>query len=340
MTNDQMKQLLESRMAEFEGKAPTPQSASALSEDKTVLDLKARMETIMANVDPVERVSQINTFFNEVILKELGTSQETMVKKKTDVEIKETEYKDLMIKLQHHNDIVKKYEQFTRQYNTQHKDLNDRHLSIIEQEKAKREQIIDNFKDHLSSIKKKVVEDHDAFKEHDLEAENEKLQTQLDSLRKEINEKEDMMTKELDEKTEKGGSMETDMKEKINQQNEEIMKQIDVYKQSTDKKFEEEKQLIEMLKSYQDKYYEFEGSTKKSKQTFKQYEKSIKLMNVQINDLKKEKKILLGQRRPDVEAIFAEWQKEKAQILKQKETLMEECQKLQGVKPKEVKSEK
>jgi len=47
------------------------------------------------------------------------------------------------------------------------------------------------------------------------------------------------------------------------------MKQIDVYKQSTDKKFEEEKQLIEMLKSYQDKYYEFEGSTKKSKQTFK-----------------------------------------------------------------------
>ena len=51
-------------------------------------------------------------------------------------------------------DIIRqKYEQITREYNAQNSQFQERHVAIKNDEQAKRQEILKNFDDHLSTIR-------------------------------------------------------------------------------------------------------------------------------------------------------------------------------------------
>jgi hypothetical protein len=63
-------------------------------------------------------------------------------------------------------DIIRqKYEQITREYNAQNKQFQERHVEIRTDEQSKREQILKNFDEHLSTIRSQMAEDVSKSKE-------------------------------------------------------------------------------------------------------------------------------------------------------------------------------
>ena len=54
------------------------------------------------------------------------------------------------------------------------------------------------------------------------------------------------------------------------------------YKEGIDVKKKEEKELVTVLSSYKEKYKEFEGAGKKSRSTFKQFDKESQKLNQRI----------------------------------------------------------
>jgi hypothetical protein len=55
-------------------------------------------------------------------------------------------------------------------------------------------------------------------------------------------------------------------------------------------KLNEEKELLKILADYKAKYTEFDKSMKMSRDTFKNYDKELKKMDIRIKDLEKIKK--------------------------------------------------
>lgn len=54
---------------------------------------------------------------------------------------------------------MSKYEVLTREYQNQNKNFSEKHQTIIDNEKSRRGEIITNFENHLSQIKKQIKED-------------------------------------------------------------------------------------------------------------------------------------------------------------------------------------
>lgn len=126
-----------------------------------------------------------------------------------------------------------KYEVLSREYQNQNKVLKERHEEIIAAENKKRGEIIQNFENHIASVREKMIEDSKIAEEGTSEVakENQKLSEQFESLKKEIVEKEELMANELIKKKETSSTLEDKMKDQINTQHEEIKKQIELYKQ-------------------------------------------------------------------------------------------------------------
>lgn len=129
-----------------------------------------------------------------------------------------------------------------------------KHAEIMKNEMKKREQIVTNFEDHISSIQKQILEDtasqrvteqidttnedgtvsitHLEF-ENNVVAETHKLRLKYDDLLKEIAEKSAMMDQQLVEKKETTESMDAKIIEQITAQQSGLAEQIKIYTEQT-----------------------------------------------------------------------------------------------------------
>ncbi len=151
-------------------------------------------------------------------------------------------------------EILNKYELMTREYQSQNKMLKERHEMIVQQEKEKRKQIIENFENHISGIRQKMEEDKAAMQDSEIVKDNDMLRKQYEELMKEIDEKEGLMKNELDKKAEASQGIEEKMAQKIQDQEKEILEQIKIYEEQTTIKKNEEKELLKVLNDYKSKY--------------------------------------------------------------------------------------
>ena len=129
-----------------------------------------------------------------------------------------------------------------------------KHAEIMKNEMKKREQIVTNFEDHISSIQKQILEDtasqrvteqidttnedgtvtitHLEF-ENNAVAETHKLRLKYEDLLKEIAEKSAMMDQQLVEKKETTESMDARIIEQITAQQSGLAEQIKIYTEQT-----------------------------------------------------------------------------------------------------------
>ncbi len=171
-------------------------------------------------------------------------------------------------------DLIKqKYEQITREYQSQNKQFQERHNEIATEEASKREKIIQNFEEHLKTIKSQMADDVGRSKEENemIAKETEDLTVKYEDLKKECIEKMELMTTQMSEQDGKSTSIEDTLNVQINTQAEEIKKQVEAYKEQTKIKVEEEKSLINVLKEYKAKYQEFNKATQSSKKNHKKF---------------------------------------------------------------------
>lgn len=239
------------------------------------------------------KVQELYKFYQERVFEELKSLHKKQIEEKLKEELNDYKCSLYETQLKKAQLIMSKYELLTREYQGQNKSFTERHDIIINNEKKRRDEIISNFENHLTQIKKQMREENDSMaNNNEIAKENQMLQEKYDDLVKEIEEKSQIMDTQLSEKEKTSGQIEEDMQQKIASQEEEIKKQIQVYKEQTEIKIGEEKELIKVFNDYKAKYDEFDKALKKSRETFKRYETEIKNMNKRIQVLEQEKKQL------------------------------------------------
>jgi chromosome segregation ATPase len=186
-----------------------------------------------------------------------------------------------------------RYEVITREFSNQNKQLTDNHNQIVSAEEKKREEIRANFNDHINSVTSKMQEDYKG--ESSVVEETKNLETQYLDLLKEIEEKTKLMDDEIKNKSESTQSIQGQIKGTIDEKRQEMTSQADAFKKGIVMKIEEEKNLLEILKDYKAKYGEFDKSMKKSRDTFKQFTKEIKMLDANIKLQEQEKTKLTKQ---------------------------------------------
>ena len=99
-------------------------------------------------------------------------------------------------------DLIKqRYEQITREYNSQNKQFTEKHDEIRKAEAAKREDILKNFDDHINSVKAQMADDAKKSREENANVtkDTEDLKGKYEELKKETEEKMGIMTAQLEE---------------------------------------------------------------------------------------------------------------------------------------------
>lgn len=181
-------------------------------------EMTTQLNQIMGNqsTDNDAKVAELYKFYQEKVADELKNIHKRQIEEKLREELNDYKYGLYETQLKKAQLIMSKYEVLTREYQNQNKTFSEKHQLIIDTEKKRREEIITNFENHLTQIKKQIKEDQDKLIDgNEIVKENKMLQEKYDDLIKEIEEKSEIMEKQLDEKEKTSGTIEEEMSTKI-----------------------------------------------------------------------------------------------------------------------------
>jgi len=165
--------------------------------------------------------------------------------------------------------------------------LNENHLSIVEDEVQKRSQIQENFESHIAQVTKKIDEDGEG--ENEVVKETRELEEKYESINKEIMDKTQQMDEEIQKKEESSKAIKEQINTTLASKQEDMQSQLEQYKAAILTKQKEEEDLFKILQDYREKYGQMDKALGKSRLSFKQYDKQIKLLDQQIQLLQQQK---------------------------------------------------
>ena len=141
--------------------------------------------------------------------------------------------------------ITQKYALLSREYTNQNKMLNENHISIVDEEKKKRNQISKNFEDHIKTVTEKIEDDGGA--ENEVVKETKELEEKYESIKKEIDEKSVAMDEEIKKKEEGAQALEQQITSTINEKKVDMASQQEQYEKAIEFKKKEEEDLLKIL---------------------------------------------------------------------------------------------